>query len=109
MVCTFVLSTVGLYTSDSTPPATVYQTFEERSTAVPTQSLRARSKCDSAPGAPGAVPPGGPTEVEVAAAAAGAAGRTVARSTPLARTVLPKTTVAFIPGADHAGRTRGNC
>ena len=44
MVCTFVLSTVGLYTSDSTPPATVYQTFEERSTAVPTQSLRARSK-----------------------------------------------------------------
>jgi hypothetical protein len=40
---TLVLSIVGLYTSDSTPPATVYQTFESRFAAVPRQSLRARS------------------------------------------------------------------
>src|SRR5262245_59790556 len=53
-VSTFVLSTVGLYTSDSTPPATVYQTFEVRPYAVPRQSLRARSKCDKVPGPSGA-------------------------------------------------------
>src|SRR5712691_8767747 len=41
------------------PPATVYQTREPRSAAVPRQSLRARSKCDSAPGPPGAAPAGG--------------------------------------------------
>src|SRR6266498_855892 len=40
------------------PPATVYQTRDPRSAAVPRQSLRARSKCDSAPGPPGAGPPG---------------------------------------------------
>jgi hypothetical protein len=43
-VSTFVLSIVGSYTSDSTPPATVYQTLEVVLRAVPTQSLRARSK-----------------------------------------------------------------
>ncbi len=41
---TLVLSIVGLYTSDSTPSATVYQTFEVSLRAVPRQSLRARSK-----------------------------------------------------------------
>src|SRR5919197_3750800 len=50
IVSTFVLSTVGLYTSDSTPPATVNHTFERVPVAVPTQSLRARPKCDSEPG-----------------------------------------------------------
>ena len=43
-VLTFVLSMVGSYTSDSTPPATVYQTFDVESRAVPRQSLRAKSK-----------------------------------------------------------------
>ena len=43
-VCTSVLSIVGSYTSDSTPPATVYQTFDVVLRAVPRQSLRARSK-----------------------------------------------------------------
>src|SRR5579883_1453197 len=53
-VLTFVLSTVGSYTSDSTPSATVYQTFETESRAVPRQSLRARSKEEAAPGPPDA-------------------------------------------------------
>src|SRR5262245_17327843 len=57
----FVLSTVGLYTSESTPFAIVNQTFDVRLAAVPTQSLRARSKRDSSPGAPGADPVGRPT------------------------------------------------
>ncbi len=43
-VLTFVLSIVGSYTSESTPPATVYQTFDVVLRAVPRQSLRARSK-----------------------------------------------------------------
>ena len=38
--------------------ATVNHTFEVVVRAVPTQSLRARSKCESAPGAPAAVPVG---------------------------------------------------
>src|SRR3954471_5991464 len=50
MVSTLVLSTVGLYTSDSTPPATVNHTLDARLLAVPTQSLRARSKWDKVPG-----------------------------------------------------------
>src|SRR2546423_14241358 len=54
MVSTLVLSTVGLYTSDNTPPATVYQTLDVRPADVPRQSLRARSKWDRLPGAPGA-------------------------------------------------------
>ena len=36
------------------PFATVYQTFEVVFRAVPRQSLRARSKCDTVPGPPGA-------------------------------------------------------
>src|SRR3954447_2258409 len=66
IVSTFVLSIVGLYTSDSTPPATVYQTFEVRPIAVPRQSLRASPKWDSAPG-----PPGAPSAGAASAAAAG--------------------------------------
>src|ERR1022692_1007809 len=57
-VSTFVLSIVGSYTSDRTPSATVYQTLEAVSRAVPRQSLRARSKYDSVPGPPGAVTAG---------------------------------------------------
>src|SRR5438034_5576190 len=53
-VPTLVLSTVGSYTSDSTPPATVYQTFDVVFCAVPTHSLRPRSKNDIEPGPPGA-------------------------------------------------------
>src|ERR1700746_4042131 len=56
-VLTSVLSMVGSYTSDSTPPATVYQTLDPVFSAVPTQSVRARSKYDPAPGPPGAVAP----------------------------------------------------
>ncbi len=43
-VCTLVASTVGQYTSDSAPSATVNHTFDCVLRAVPTQSLRARSK-----------------------------------------------------------------
>ena len=43
-VLTFVASIVGQYVSDSTPSATVNHTFEVVLRAVPTQSLRARSK-----------------------------------------------------------------
>src|SRR3954469_16700558 len=49
-VSTLVLSLVGKYTSLKTPSATVNQTLERVLRAVPTQSLRARSKCESAPG-----------------------------------------------------------
>src|SRR5262245_50971125 len=58
-VSLLVLSFVGKYTSESTPSATVNQTFDRRLRAVPTQSLRARSKCESAPGPSGAGPLGG--------------------------------------------------
>src|SRR5213078_1646768 len=53
-VPTLVLSAVGSYTSDRTPPATVYQTFDVLFRAVPTHSLRPRSKNDIEPGPPGA-------------------------------------------------------
>src|SRR5215469_1205597 len=53
-VLTSVLSMVGSYTSDSTPPATVYQTLDPVPAAVPRQSFLARSKYDGAPGPPGA-------------------------------------------------------
>src|SRR4051794_2796998 len=49
-VSTLVLSLVGKYTSLKTPSATVNQTLERVLRAVPTQSLRDRSKCESAPG-----------------------------------------------------------
>src|SRR5882724_2945432 len=59
-VSTLVVSIVGPYTSDSTPPATVYQTLDEPFRAVPRQSLRAKSKCESCPGPSGA-PLGSPS------------------------------------------------
>ena len=43
-VCTLVASTVGQYVSDNAPSATVNHTLEVVLRAVPTQSLRARSK-----------------------------------------------------------------
>src|SRR5260221_13880919 len=77
-VCTFVLSIAGSYTSESTPPATVYQTLEVVLRAVPTQSLRARSKWDIVPGPPGAVTAGRPAAV--LEAPAGPAAATVPES-----------------------------
>ncbi len=82
---TFVVSIVGSYTSDSTPFATVYQTFELRPYAVPTQSLRARSKCDRVPATAGV--PGG---------AADAAGPTAS---------TPSTSAEAAPVTTH--RTNG--
>jgi hypothetical protein len=52
IVSTFVVSMVGAYTSDRTPPATVYQILDVVLRAVPRQSLRATSKWLSAPGPP---------------------------------------------------------
>src|SRR5262245_49875524 len=54
IVSTLVVSIVGAYTSDRTPPATVYQILDVVFRAVPRQSLRARSKCEREPGPPGA-------------------------------------------------------
>src|SRR5829696_2134285 len=87
-VSTLVLSTVGAYTSDSTPPATVYQTFDAEVRAVPTQSLRARSKWDSTPGAPA----GGSAAAAGTAATAGTASR-AASSVTIAR--------ILVTGASH--------
>src|SRR5450631_1763851 len=50
IVSTLVVSMVGAYTSESTPPATVYQILEVVLRAVPRQSLRARPKWLVAPG-----------------------------------------------------------
>src|ERR1039457_1895720 len=72
-VCTSVLSIVGSYTSESTPPATVYQTLDVVLRAVPRQSLRARSKYDIVPGPPGAATAGSPAAVLVAPAGPAAA------------------------------------
>src|SRR3954447_16586560 len=62
----------------STPSATVNQTFEPRLRAVPTQSLRARSKCETSPG-PSVAPVGG-AACAGAARAAAASSRTTATS-----------------------------
>src|ERR1700730_1143858 len=72
-VCTSVLSIVGSYTSESTPPATVSQTLDVVLRAVPRQSLRARSKYDIVPGPPGAATAGSPATVLVAPAGPAAA------------------------------------
>src|SRR3954470_2510618 len=82
-----MLSIVGEKTSERTPPATVYQTFDVRLRAVPTQSLRARSKCDIAPGAPGA---------SLAAAPAGAADAGVARKPAAPTAATARTMVAVV-------------
>src|SRR5215467_14620482 len=88
-VLTSVLSMVGSYTTDSTPPATVYQILDPVLAAVPRQSFLARSKYDGAPGAPGA------TEAAPAASAAVAAGR--AAAIPATRTVLAASAVKRRP------------
>src|ERR1700733_5461010 len=79
-VCTLVASRLGLNTSESTPSATVNQTLEVLSRAVPTQSLRATSRYDWAPGPPGAEPEGWAAGAAIAAPA-GTPART-ATSTP---------------------------
>src|SRR5664279_481448 len=50
IVWMFVVSIVGAYTSERTPPAIVYQILDVVLRAVPRQSLRARSKWLRAPG-----------------------------------------------------------
>ena len=64
--------------SDSTPPATVYQTFDAVPVAVPAQSLRARSKYDIVPGPPGATLSAPAAAVVVAAPALAAASGSIA-------------------------------
>src|SRR5271169_2616244 len=86
-VLTFVLSIVGSYTSESTPPATVYQTLDPWAAAVPTQSFLARSKYDGAPGAPGAV---AAAPAVVAAVAAGTATARPAMMAALATNVVKR-------------------
>src|SRR5215212_11660483 len=61
------------------PSATVNPTFEPQLRAVPTQSLRARSKCETSPGPSAAAPVGGAAAAGVARAAA-ASSRTTAAS-----------------------------
>src|ERR1700733_7581993 len=53
-----LFSIVGLYTSESTPPATVNHTFDPVPWAVPKQSLRELSRYAWVPGRPGALPLG---------------------------------------------------
>src|SRR5438132_1366971 len=72
---------VGLYTSERTPLATVNQTFEVVLRAVPMQSLRARSKCDRAPGPSAAAVP-------CAAATGTAPGANVATASKAAEKAL---------------------
>src|SRR5215813_10102165 len=86
-VLTSVLSMVGSYTSDSTPPATVYQTLDPVFSAVPRQSFLARSKYDSAPGPPGAVAPLALPGVAVLAAAG------TANPAPAAIAAAPATSI----------------
>src|ERR1035437_7948050 len=101
-VCTSVLSIVGSYTSESTPPATVNHTLDVVLRAVPRQSLRARSKCDSAPGPSGATlrgvlpaPEATPRTTHVAAA----------NATPASRLREDETLIG-LEGGDATSRTR---
>src|ERR1022692_553915 len=84
-VATLVLSMVGSYVSDSTPSATVYQTFDPVSAAVPRQSLRPRSKYDIAPGAPGATPAAGPAKRAAAEAPVPVSGTVAAAARTIVR------------------------
>jgi hypothetical protein len=99
IVSTLVLSTVGLYTSDSTPLATVNQTLDAGPAAVPTQSLRARSKCETVPGPSGAV--------TAACAGAGAAVRP-ATTTSVTKGVHKRLAdIAHLPtAAEHDRRSQ---
>src|SRR3954469_19892264 len=97
IVSTFVVSTLGSYTSDRTPSATVNQTREVVLRAVPTQSLRARSKCDSAPGAPGA---GAACAPGAASPAITSAASVDPRKLPIPL-LLPTMLHRIIPGADE--------
>src|SRR3954466_5392498 len=98
IVSTFVVSTLGSYTSDRTPSATVNQTREVVLRAVPTQSLRARSKCDSAPGAPGA---GAACALGATSAIAATAASADPRNQPIPLLLLPMMPRRIIPGADE--------
>src|SRR5215471_7025601 len=80
IVSSFVVSIVGAYSSDSTPPATVYQIFDVVLRAVPRQSFRARSKWLKAPGPP-AAGPGAATAAGTAAASEPTTTAPTARTT----------------------------
>src|ERR1039457_3030638 len=126
--CTSVLSIVGSYTSESTPPATVYQTLDVVLRAVPRQSLRARSKYDIVPGPPGAATAGSPAAglgapagpAAGAPAAGGPAAVLVAPAGPAAATAKESRQTAPAGGtsrrslrlagpADFRGRRRAAC
>src|SRR5215510_12225381 len=94
MVSTLVLSTVGLYTSDSTPPATVNHIFDVLLLAVPTQSLRARSKCDRAPEPSAAPTPACAGDAEPSVAAAATTTITFKRKAVRDRADQPRSIVA---------------
>src|ERR1017187_9673911 len=107
-VCTSVLSIVGSYTSESTPPATVYQTLDVVLRAVPRQSLRARSKYDIVPGPPGAATAGSPAAVLVAPA--GPAAATAKESMQTATAGGTSRRILRLAGAaDFRGRRGAAC
>src|SRR5665811_2594736 len=91
---------VGAYTSESTPPATVYQILEVVLRAVPRQSLRARPKWLVAPGPSVAVVDAlaGATGTNIAAATVAAATSTVEvlLIIPMAHSLCPST-VTTVP------------
>src|ERR1035437_2142076 len=93
IVSTLVVSMVGAYTSDSTPPATVYQILEVVLRAVPRQSLRARSKWLGAPG----------PSVAAASALAGAIGTNIVAATVAAAAMSTVAVLLFISMA-HSQR-----
>src|ERR1051326_6365444 len=105
-VLTLVLSIVGSYTSDSTPPATVYQTLDPATAAVPTQSLRARSKYDGAPGAPGATLTAGDPGMSLTAGTA-PAGTAAATGMASTREVAAAITTRRVRPGQVTGRSRG--
>src|SRR6476659_4119107 len=84
IVSTLVVSMVGAYTSERTPPATGDQIFEDVLRAVPRQSLRARSKWLSVPGPP----PAGAAEAGGGATAASEPASVAATVNPTSRACL---------------------
>src|SRR5450631_429201 len=95
IVSTLVVSMVGAYTSESTPPATVYQILEVVFRDVPRQSLRARPKWLVAPG----------PSVAAVAALAGAIGTSIAAAT-LAAAMSTVAVLRFIPSLTLCGRAQ---
>src|SRR4029079_11863141 len=82
-VASLLFSIVGLYTSDSTPSATVYHAFDPVFAAVPKQSFLAVPMYDWAPGPPGAAPPGAAARPEPRACGAARASDEATTATAL--------------------------